>query len=67
MSASSKILQNQLYEIQQNPVHGFAVDLFDESNIYEWKVFIEGPQDTFYEGGIFTAKLSFPQGIYRVL
>lgn len=30
----------------QEPVEGFTVELADESNLFEWKVFIEGPKDT---------------------
>jgi len=29
--------------------------------LYEWEVIIIGPADTLYEGGIFRARLSFPE------
>ena len=32
----------------------------DDSNIFEWNVTIIGPEDTFYEGGLFSAVMSFP-------
>lgn len=58
-TASSKLLQNQFKKIQSEPVEGIAVEL-NNDNLYEWKVFIEGPKDTFYEGGIFQLLMKFP-------
>lgn len=58
-SASAKLLQNQFKKIQQEPVEGIAVELTDD-NMYEWKVYIEGPKETFYEGGIFQLAMKFP-------
>jgi len=58
-SASSKLLQNQFKKIQSEPVEGIAVELSND-NLYEWKVYIEGPKDTFYEGGIFQLLMKFP-------
>jgi ubiquitin-conjugating enzyme E2 R len=37
------------------------VDLEDESNLFNWTVYIEGPSQTPYEGGIFKTTLKFPQ------
>jgi len=59
-SSAAKLLQNQYKKIQSDPVEGIAVDLFDD-NLFEWKVFIEGPKETFYEGGIFQLAMKFPQ------
>jgi len=58
-TASAKLLQNQFKKIQQEPVEGIAVELSDD-NLHEWKVFIEGPKETFYEGGIFQLAMKFP-------
>jgi len=58
-SAAAKLLQNQYKKIQSEPVEGIAVELKDE-NLYEWTVFIEGPKETFYEGGIFQLCMKFP-------
>jgi len=33
----------------------------DEDNFFEWSVYIEGPRDTPYEGGIFEMKMEFPK------
>jgi ubiquitin-conjugating enzyme E2 R len=58
-SASAKLLQNQFKKIQSEPVEGIAVELNDD-NLHEWKVYIEGPKETFYEGGIFQLAMKFP-------
>lgn len=59
-AASSKHLQNQFKRIQSEPVEGIFVELGNDDNLYEWKVYIEGPKDTFYEGGIFPLVMKFP-------
>lgn len=58
-SASAKLLQNQFKKSQSEPVEGIAVELKDD-NLHEWRVFIEGPKETFYEGGIFQLMMKFP-------
>lgn len=42
------------------PVEGFSVELEEESNLFEWAVWIEGPKDTCYEGGVFQLQMKFP-------
>lgn len=37
------LLRNQLREILKNPIDGFSIGLEDDSNIYEWRVMMEGP------------------------
>jgi len=58
--SASKLLQNQYKKIQSEPVEGVAVELHDES-LFEWKVYIEGPAETEYAGGIFQLSMKFPQ------
>jgi len=58
-ASAAKLLQNQFKKIQSDPVEGIFVELSDE-NLHEWKVYIEGPKDTFYEGGIFQLSMKFP-------
>lgn len=36
------------------------MELIDEGNLFEWKVYIAGPTETDYEGGTFQAVMSFP-------
>ena len=58
-----KRIQGELKELTRNPMinFGITVGLFDESNIFEWKCTILGPQDTCYKGGLFFVKIIFPQ------
>jgi len=58
-TASSKLLQNQFKKIQSEPVEGIAVEL-NNDNLFEWKVYIEGPKDTSYADGIFQLIMKFP-------
>lgn len=60
-SQATLLLARQLRDLNKKPVEGFSAGLTDESNLFEWDVFIVGPQDTLYEGGFFNAKLSFPK------
>jgi len=53
-------LAKELKDLTKDPVGGFKVELPDESNIFEWHVFIQGPPDSFYEGGTFRAQMNFP-------
>jgi len=55
------LLRNQFKELVKNPVDGFSVGLSDEEDIFEWKIMMEGPTGTPYEGGMFPCSLSFPK------
>ena len=57
--AAAKLLSNQLREMQREPVEGVLCELMND-DLFEWKVWIEGPQDTPFVGGIFETRLSFP-------
>eukprot|EP01121_Diplochlamys_sp_Union-15-3_P011289 TRINITY_DN3253_c0_g1_i1.p1 TRINITY_DN3253_c0_g1~~TRINITY_DN3253_c0_g1_i1.p1 ORF type:complete len:238 (-),score=52.25 TRINITY_DN3253_c0_g1_i1:57-770(-) len=61
MSSATKLLQNTYKRVQQNPVEGFCVELPDDSNLFEWTIYLEGPKDTVYTGGIFELSMKFPQ------
>eukprot|EP01125_Pyxidicula_operculata_P019779 TRINITY_DN719_c0_g1_i4.p1 TRINITY_DN719_c0_g1~~TRINITY_DN719_c0_g1_i4.p1 ORF type:complete len:360 (+),score=101.49 TRINITY_DN719_c0_g1_i4:1498-2577(+) len=54
-----KILQNTYKELQKDPVEGFCVE-FDDSDILTWKIYVEGPPGTPFEGGIFQMEMKFP-------
>jgi ubiquitin-conjugating enzyme E2 R len=58
--AATKLLSSTLKKILSDPVEGFTVEVEDESNLFEWKIYIEGPKDTPYEGGIFQLNMKFP-------
>uniref|UniRef100_A0A7S0EQQ4 UBC core domain-containing protein n=1 Tax=Hanusia phi TaxID=3032 RepID=A0A7S0EQQ4_9CRYP len=57
---STQILTRQLRDIQESPSEFFSAGLVNDSDLFEWDVCIAGPPDTIYEGGIFSARLSFP-------
>jgi ubiquitin-conjugating enzyme E2 R len=61
MAMGIQRLSNELKALKRDPVEGFTVQIPDESNFFEWDVYIQGPPDTDYEGGIFKARLSFPE------
>jgi len=55
------LLRKQLKDLTQNPIDGFSVGLEDDSNLFKWRVMMEGPGGTDYEGGYFPCSLEFPQ------
>ena len=60
MNASARILSNQLKELHKEPIEGFYCELTDESDLYNWTVYLKGPGETPYEGGIYRCSLQFP-------
>eukprot|EP01129_Flabellula_baltica_P013415 TRINITY_DN6213_c0_g1_i1.p1 TRINITY_DN6213_c0_g1~~TRINITY_DN6213_c0_g1_i1.p1 ORF type:complete len:310 (+),score=96.29 TRINITY_DN6213_c0_g1_i1:20-949(+) len=54
-----KLLQNTYKKLQDEPVEGFTV-VPNENDFLDWAVYIEGPKDTPYEGGIFELRMTFP-------
>eukprot|EP00188_Purpureofilum_apyrenoidigerum_P001080 Plantae.Rhodophyta-Purpureofilum_apyrenoidigerum.ctg15537.p1 GENE.Plantae.Rhodophyta-Purpureofilum_apyrenoidigerum.ctg15537~~Plantae.Rhodophyta-Purpureofilum_apyrenoidigerum.ctg15537.p1 ORF type:complete len:173 (+),score=28.58 Plantae.Rhodophyta-Purpureofilum_apyrenoidigerum.ctg15537:301-819(+) len=54
------LLTKQLRDLTKNPESGFSAGLVDDSNPFEWQIFLTGPPDTLYDGGLFKARLSFP-------
>lgn len=61
LGLASQLLRKQLKELTKHPVEGFSAGLVDDSNIFEWQVTIIGPPETYYEGGFFNARMSFPK------
>lgn len=61
MNFAQKLLMNQMAQMKKEPIWGIAVDFKDEDNIFEWDVYLEGPPETVFEGGIFKLKLNFPK------
>lgn len=45
--------------INNDPTEGFAVEIVAD-HIFSWHVYIEGPKDTPYEGGVFKLLMVFP-------
>jgi len=58
---SALLLKKQLLELQKNPNHNFSAGLKDENDLYVWEIIIMGPPETYYEGGVFKAALTFPK------
>ena len=56
-----KKLQKELKDINEKGDVSFTVDLPDPSNFYSWTALIEGPENSIYEGALFSAKLDFPK------
>lgn len=57
---SIKRISKELTELTESPPEGIMVELADESNVYEWKVIMEGPESSPYYNGKFLVKLSLP-------
>ncbi|KAL1978389.1 hypothetical protein VTN31DRAFT_1248 [Thermomyces dupontii] len=57
---SQKRIAKELADLTESPPTGILVELADESNLYAWRVTMEGPEGTPYEGGKFTINLTLP-------
>lgn len=54
-------LNKDYKDIINNPLEGIYVEFKDESNPFEWIIYMEGPQETPYEGGVFKLEMKFPE------
>jgi len=59
-SAAIVKIVKDLKSIQEEPVEGVFCEFVDESDVFEWRIFFEGPEGTPYQGGIFEARMKFP-------
>ncbi|KAJ1925655.1 ubiquitin conjugating enzyme Ubc7/UbcP3 [Tieghemiomyces parasiticus] len=55
-----KRLMTEYRELTVNAPDGITAGPISEDNFFLWEALIEGPEDTPYEGGIFTAQIKFP-------
>lgn len=61
-SAAIKRLTIEYKQLSSDPNSLFpATGPIDESNYLLWEALVPGPEDTPFEGGVFTAKLTFRQ------
>jgi len=60
MTAARELLKKELQRLCKDDSI-FSVGLKDDSNWFKWDISFTGQQDTMYEGGIFSAEMSFPQ------
>ena len=61
--SSEQILREEFEDLKENPLSlcGYTIELFNQNDIYEWKITLIGAKDTPYTDGIFFIKLSFPK------
>jgi ubiquitin-conjugating enzyme E2 G1 len=55
-----ELLKRELISLMKDESSGFSVGLVDDSDFFKWQVVFEGPPESLYEGGIFSAVLTFP-------
>jgi len=58
--AALQLLKKQFKELTKDAQNGFSIGL-EEDDFFKWRICFEGPQDSLYEGGLFSALLVFPQ------
>ncbi|KAK9701258.1 ubiquitin conjugating enzyme Ubc7/UbcP3 [Basidiobolus ranarum] len=56
-----KRLMTEYRELTVNAPEGITAGPISEDNFFEWEALIAGPEETPYEGGIFSAILTFPK------
>ncbi len=63
MNYSLNLIQNEFYDLQQNPIAslGIVVGMPDSNNPYLWQCTMLGPTDTSFAGGLFYLKIIFPK------
>eukprot|EP01104_Vermistella_antarctica_P007039 TRINITY_DN17773_c0_g1_i1.p1 TRINITY_DN17773_c0_g1~~TRINITY_DN17773_c0_g1_i1.p1 ORF type:complete len:167 (-),score=30.16 TRINITY_DN17773_c0_g1_i1:299-799(-) len=59
-STAFKRLMQEYKGMTESPVEGITAGPVSEENFFEWEVLIAGPDETPYEGGVFTATMTFP-------
>lgn len=56
---AQKRLLKEIERAQQNLPKGIMIETVDD-NVFEWKAFIIGPQDTAYAGFIYELRINYP-------
>ncbi|PLN74861.1 ubiquitin-protein ligase [Aspergillus taichungensis] len=57
---SQKRIAKELAELVESPPEGIKVELADESDLYLWNVYMEGPEGSPFQNGKFLVKLKLP-------
>ncbi|KAF7586610.1 hypothetical protein BBP40_008617 [Aspergillus hancockii] len=57
---SQKRIAKELAELTESPPEGITVELANESDLYQWRVYMEGPEGSPYHNGKFLVKLNLP-------
>ena len=55
---AARRVAKELTEIT-NSEHDWSVSLIDKTDLFHWKVLMKGPENTPYQGGIFTLNATF--------
>lgn len=58
--AALRRLMAEYKQLTLNPPDGITAGPIDEENFFEWEAVVLGPEGTCFEGGVFSAKLTFP-------
>ncbi|XP_064646514.1 ubiquitin-conjugating enzyme E2 G2-like [Lineus longissimus] len=59
--AALKRLMAEYKQLTLNPPEGIVAGPVSEENFFEWEALITGPEGTCFEGGVFPARVTFPQ------
>ncbi|EYE94293.1 putative ubiquitin conjugating enzyme (UbcB) [Aspergillus ruber CBS 135680] len=57
---SQKRIAKELAELVDSPPEGIKVELANEADLYDWKVYLNGPESSPFHNGTFLVKLKFP-------
>ncbi|KAF7496066.1 Ubiquitin-conjugating enzyme E2 G2 [Sarcoptes scabiei] len=61
MSSAVRRLMTEYKQLTMNPPDGILAGPVNEENFFEWDSYILGPEGTYYEGGVYAAKITFPK------
>ncbi|KAL7722997.1 Ubiquitin-conjugating enzyme E2 [Entamoeba marina] len=60
MTTASRHIQANFKSITKDPLEGIYVEYKSENDIFYWNIWMEGPTETPYEGGVFNLEMHFP-------
>lgn len=61
MAPANRRLLKEYQELSQDAPEGIVAGPVSEENLFVWECLLEGPPDTPYENGVFSATLTFPK------
>ncbi len=61
IEVNNNMCLQELGDVNTTPPAGMTVSLVDESNLHDWRIVIDGPAGSPYEGGKFTLSLLLPK------